>query len=71
MMKDRARITIGRAHHAASEVGGEGLTGYEGEAEEQRQDGNWLGAAHGVSGTARMALILLDSGRNGECGPSH
>ncbi len=36
MMKDRARITIGRAHHAAGEVGGEGLTGYEREAKAQR-----------------------------------
>ncbi len=36
MIKDRARITIGHAHYAAGEVGGEGLTGYESDAKEQR-----------------------------------
>ncbi len=54
------------AHHAAGEVGGEGLTGYESDAKEQREGSNLVGMAHGICGTGRIAPILLDSGGKGE-----
>ena len=44
-------------------VGGEGLTGYESDANTQRQAEIRSGTAHGRSGTARMALILRHEGR--------
>ncbi len=61
-------VAIGHAHHAAGEVGGEALAGKQGEADEQRQGGNRLGTAHGISRTARTAPILLEAGRKGDSG---
>ncbi len=50
-------------------VGGEGVTGYEREAKEQREGGNELRTAHAASKQGRTALILRESGRKGDlCG---
>ncbi len=61
-------VAIADAHNTAGEVGGEGLTGYESDAQEQKQGSNWLGTVHGISGTARTSMILLEAGRKGESG---
>ncbi len=66
VVQDRDGIAVADAHHAAGEVGGEGLTGYESEAKEQGEGGNRLGTAPGMSGPARTGLILPKSRREGE-----
>ncbi len=65
-VQHRDGVTIADAHHAAGEVGGEGLTSYESDAKEQKQGGNRVGTAHGMSGTVWSAVILRESGRKGD-----
>ncbi len=60
------RVAVGDANHAAREVGGEGLTCKQRKAKEQRQGSNRLRTAHGISGMARTAPILLEAGRKGD-----
>ncbi len=48
VVHDRDRVAVGHAHHAAGEIGGEGLTGKQRKAKEQRQGSNRLGTAHGI-----------------------
>ena len=68
VVQGRDRIAIAEIHNLAGEVGGEGLTCKQRKAKEQRQGSNRLGTAHGISGTARTAPILLRSGRKGDSG---
>ncbi len=68
VVQDRDRVAVADAPHTAGEVGGEGVTGKQRKAKEQRQGSNRLGTAHGISGTVRTASILRESGRKGESG---
>ncbi len=60
VVQDRDGVAIADAHHAASEVGGEGLACKQRKAKEQRQGSSELRPAHGISGAGTTAPILIN-----------
>ncbi len=62
------RRPVGHTHDTAGEVGGEGLTGKQRKAKEQRQGSKRLRPVHGISGAGTTAPILIKLGREGESG---